>query len=115
MSSLYIKSRAFDNNYPMPSIYTCDGANINPPLEIDGVSKNPKSLALIVEDRDSVIGIYDHWIKWNIPPETVSIAEGIEPVGVSGKGSGGSLKYEGPCPTKGAHRFFQNLRTGLRP
>ena len=59
-----------------------------------------------MHDPDAPIaGGWTHWVKWNIPPKTKIIEEGKEPDGISGKGSGGSLSYEGPCPPSGTHHY----------
>jgi Raf kinase inhibitor-like YbhB/YbcL family protein len=102
---LIIKSPAFQNSSKIPQKFTCDGDSINPPLEISGVPKNTKSLALIVEDPDAPRGTWVHWVKWNISPITAFIKEGENP-GVSGSGTSGKLEYEGPCPPSGTHRYI---------
>lgn len=50
--------------------------------------------------------VWDHWLVWNIPPETTEIIEGKEPTGIHGKGTSGNLKYSGPCPPGGEHHYF---------
>ncbi|MDO8591208.1 MAG: YbhB/YbcL family Raf kinase inhibitor-like protein [bacterium] len=103
---MIIKSSAFENNSNMPAKYTCDGENISPPIEIGGVPAEAKSLALLMHDPDApVSGGWDHWIKFNISPETKIIEEGKEPAGVSGKGTRGNLSYNGPCPPSGTHHY----------
>ena len=62
--------------------YTCDGANINPPLLISNVPEGTKSLVLIMDDPDAVIPagkVWDHWVVFNIPPYTKEIPEGKRP------------------------------------
>lgn len=106
MQRLTITSRAFEQHQLMPAAYTCQGDNISPPLEIEGVPDTTKSFALIMEDPDAPGGLFVHWLKWNIPPALDGFEEGREPPGVSGKGSSGKLSYEGPCPPSGAHRYM---------
>ena len=108
MKTLKIISEAFEENGSIPSKYTCDGMNINPPLEVQGIPKGAKTLVLIVDDPDAPAGVWVHWIKWNIKAtgETTLFEEGKEPAGVSGKNSSGGLSYEGPCPSNGEHRYF---------
>src|SRR5262245_4113201 len=48
--SFEITSSAFKEKAPIPSKYTCDGANISPPLQWAGVPSGTKSLVLIVDD-----------------------------------------------------------------
>ena len=50
---LQIASSAFRPSDSIPSKYTVDGENINPPLSIRGVAKNAKSLVLIIDDPDA--------------------------------------------------------------
>src|SRR3989338_1109061 len=62
-----LASPAFQNNGPIPIEFTCDVADINPPLSISVLPENTKSLSLITEDPDAVVGVFNHWIVWNIP------------------------------------------------
>ncbi|MEK6853201.1 MAG: YbhB/YbcL family Raf kinase inhibitor-like protein [Nanoarchaeota archaeon] len=92
--------------------YTCDGANINPPLLISNVPEGTKSLVLIMDDPDAVIPagkVWDHWVVFNIPPYTKEIPEGEAPKGIRGKGTSGNLDYKGPCPPDRVHRYFFKL------
>ncbi|MDP2641007.1 MAG: YbhB/YbcL family Raf kinase inhibitor-like protein [Candidatus Yanofskybacteria bacterium] len=104
-------SSAFGHNEQIPGKYTCEGEDINPPLEIHNVPDSAKSLVLIMEDPDvpkhlRADGMWDHWVKFNIPPATKMIPEGEEPEGVSGAGTSGNLGYHGPCPSNREHRYF---------
>jgi|TARA_Y100000310_G_scaffold93932_1_gene91515 hypothetical protein len=107
--NMKLTSPAFENNKEMPSEYTCDGANILPELNIDEVPENTKSLALIMDDPDAPVGTWVHWVVWNIPPDTKTIAKGTEPQGTQGKTSFGKPGYGGPCPPFGTHRYFFKL------
>lgn len=104
-----ITSPVFENNKTIPSKYTCDGEDINPPLEIFNVLKGAQGLVLIMDDPDAPVGIWDHWIVFNIPPDTKKIKEGAEPEGVHGMGTSNNLKYHGPCPPGRQHRYFFKL------
>ena len=102
--ALRVRSGAFSHGGHIPPRYTCEGENINPPLEISGLPETTKTLALIVEDPDAPRGTYDHWVTWNIPPNE-AIAENSKP-GVTGRNSFGNNGYGGPCPPNGSHRYF---------
>jgi Raf kinase inhibitor-like YbhB/YbcL family protein len=104
MNKLDIKSPAFEANKKIPKKFTCDGDSISPPLTIEGVSKEAKSLALIFDDPDAVSGTFDHWIIWNIPPSTTQIEENTAP-GVQGLNSGRKIGYYPPCPPSGSHKY----------
>lgn len=111
-------SSAFSHNQSIPSKYTCDGENVNPPLSINGVPENAKNLALIVDDPDAPAGTWVHWTVWNIDPNTKEIAENSVPQGTTqGKTSFGTPGYGSPCPPastqrgepSGTHRYFFKL------
>lgn len=100
-----IKS-VFNEGEKIPSKYTCDGINVNPPLEFIDVPKNAKSLVLIVDDPDSPSKIFTHWILWNIPSDTKGIKENSVPKEArEGTNDFGNIGYGGPCPHIGEHRY----------
>lgn len=109
-----IASSAFKHGGKIPSQYTCDGKNINPPLLISEVPEKAKALALIMDDPDVPEYVrkdrmWVHWVVFNMPPQTSSIGENATPKGTAGKGTSGKLKYEGPCPPDREHRYFFKL------
>jgi Raf kinase inhibitor-like YbhB/YbcL family protein len=104
MKELAVKSPAFENNKLIPSEYTCDGDNVNPPLTIESMPAETKSLVLIVDDPDCPTGTWDHWVVWNIPP-TSKIEENTVP-GIEGMNTARKHSYGGPCPPWGTHRYF---------
>jgi Raf kinase inhibitor-like YbhB/YbcL family protein len=107
LGSIIISSSAFKNGGQIPLIYSCKGKNINPPLQISETPTNTKSLALILEDPDAPIGTFDHWVVYNIPPETKLITEGQQiPKALYGQNSVGKGEYTGPCPPRGTHRYI---------
>jgi len=100
-----VTSSAFYEGGNIPSKFTCDGSDTSPPLQIAGVPSVAKSLVLIVDDPDAPGGLFTHWLVWNIPPQTGSIAEGSAPQGVQGANDFGKSGYRGPCPPPGTHRY----------
>ena len=102
--NLTIRSRAFAHNGQIPSKYTCEGENCNPPVEITDTPPQTKSLALIMEDLDAPRGIFVHWLVWNLAPHN-SITEKTNQ-GIAGTNSFGKIGYGGPCPPSGTHRYF---------
>ena len=103
-SSLRVRSVAFSDGGHIPPKYTCEGENVNPPLEISGIPEETKTLALVVEDPDAPRGVHDHWVVWNIPPNE-AINESSVP-GTSGRNSFGNTGYGCPCPPSGSHRYY---------
>jgi Raf kinase inhibitor-like YbhB/YbcL family protein len=105
-ASMKITSSAFQQGGNIPSKFTCDGTDTNPPLQITGVPPEAKSLVLIVDDPDAPSGLFTHWVVWNISPQTATIAEGSAPKGVHGTNDFGKSGYGPPCPPSGAHRYY---------
>ncbi|MEK9165422.1 MAG: YbhB/YbcL family Raf kinase inhibitor-like protein [Patescibacteria group bacterium] len=106
MGQLQLKSPDFLDQGQISSKYTCDGEDINPPLEISGVPEGAQTLALIVDDPDAPAGDWAHWLLWNIPVEVSKISENSAPLkAVQGKTDFNQNKYGGPCPPSGAHRY----------
>lgn len=109
-SNMQIRSLVFENNQFIPKKYTCDGENINPPLEFKNVPKEAKSLVLIVDDPDAPFRTFTHWIVWNIDPRTTLIDEGKIPSGaIEGINDFGKNSYGGPCPPSGIHHYYFKL------
>ena len=106
---MQLSSGNFGSNASMPTKFTCDGNDINPSLLISGVPEQAKSLVLIMDDPYSSAGCWDHWIVFNMAPALTQIDEGAEPTGMHGLGTSGTLKYHGPCPPSGEHRYFFKL------
>jgi Raf kinase inhibitor-like YbhB/YbcL family protein len=109
-----IISEAFKNETLMDVRFTCNGENVNPSLEFVDVPEEAVSLVLIMDDPDVPAQVREdrlwvHWVKFNIPVTTRIVEENSEPEGVSGVGTGGNLKYHGPCPPDRQHRYFFKL------
>lgn len=105
MKELIVKSPAFEANKPIPRKYSCDGQDINPPMKIEGLPNEAKTLVLIVDDPDAPSGTFDHWVVWNIPASMANIGENAVP-GMEGMNSARQQGYMGPCPPSGTHRYF---------
>ncbi len=109
---MQLRSPSFENNSKIPSKYTCDGEKISPPLNISEVPPSTKSLVLIMDDPDAMKPagkVWDHWIVFNIPPETEEVPEGTEPKGIQGTTSFESTGYGGPCPPDAEHGYIFKL------
>lgn len=102
--SLSVTSTAFSEGEYIPAKYTCDGININPPLDVEGIPSETQSLALIVDDPDAPMGTWVHWVVWNIPVAK-HLAENHIP-GEEGINDFHRQHYGGPCPPGGTHRYF---------
>jgi Raf kinase inhibitor-like YbhB/YbcL family protein len=119
---------AFIEGGEIPKLYTCEGANVSPPLEWSGEPSDTKGFALIADDPDAPAGTWNHWLLWDIPASIHALAQGFKSgtLGVSGASDFGRPGYGGPCPPRGhgPHRYFfkayaldvesLNLRAGAR-
>lgn len=111
---MQITSPVFAHKSPMPSTYTCDGANVNPPLEFSDVPEDARSLVLLMEDPDvpknlKPDGMWDHWVVYNIDPAVTVITENSTPPGMVGLNTSGQNAFAGACPPDREHRYFFKL------
>jgi Raf kinase inhibitor-like YbhB/YbcL family protein len=114
--SLEIDSSAFEAGGNIPARYTCDGEDISPSLSWSEPPTGTESLTLICDDPDAPIGIWNHWVLFNLLPTARSLPENVPPdeivagVGVHGFNSWRRTGYGGPCPPKGSdHRYLFKL------
>ncbi len=101
---LLITSSAFKSMHPIPSKYTCEGDDSNPPIDIMGIPDKAHSLVLVVDDPDAPGNTWVHWLVWNIPI-THHIKENMIP-GEQGWNDFKRNAWGGPCPPSGTHRYF---------
>src|SRR5437868_518490 len=102
-----ISSPAFQEGGTIPEKFSKNGQNVSPELRIEGAPAEAKSLALIVDDPDAPVGLFTHWLVWNIEPKTTEIPEARAPGGsVQGKNDFGDASYGGPQPPSGTHRYY---------
>ena len=116
---LSITSTAFAANGAIPSLHTCEGKDVSPPLAWDGAPANTRSYALIVDDPDAPDPAaprmtWVHWVLYNIPATAGGLPEAVKPAALpSGTREGvndwGRTGYGGPCPPTGRHRYFHKL------
>lgn len=99
-----LTSTEFEDNKFIPKKFTCQGDDVNPPLVIEDIPKDAKSLALIVDDPDATTGTWVHWVVFDIP--VVSKIEENSIPGKQGTNDFGRKDYGGPCPPSGTHRYF---------
>jgi Raf kinase inhibitor-like YbhB/YbcL family protein len=107
-----ITSSAFEEDGIIPAKYTCDGANVSPPLKWEQAPAGVKSFALISDDPDAPIGVWVHWVMWNIPAESNGLPQNVPPTKELPDGSKQGITsarkhgYHGPCPPSGTHRYY---------
>lgn len=112
VTDFQLMSPAFRDGANIPPQYTCKGQNVSPPLNIINCDPQTQSLALVMHDPDAPAGDYVHWLMWDVPSSTETIAANSVPVGaVQGLNSNDGVGYMGPCPPpgSGAHRYMFEL------
>jgi len=124
---LHLTATAFANGQPIPHRHTFDDDNLSPALQWSDVPPATKSLALICDDPDAPVGTWVHWVIYDLPPATVSLAEGVpqspEPANGVKQGVNDFKRtgYGGPAPPPGKpHRYFfklyaLNVKPDLKP
>lgn len=117
---MVLKSPAFSEGEPIPKVYTGEGKDISPALEMSGVPPQAKQFALICDDPDAPTPEpWVHWILYKIPPTLTRLPEAIPPKErletpsvFQGKTSWPDrIGYGGPMPPPGHgwHRYFFKL------
>ena len=114
-----LSSPVFDHEAEIPSVYSCDGDDLSPPLSWSGVAPGARSLALIVDDPDAPDPAapkmtWVHWVLYNLPVDSTGLPEAVAssalPKGtLEGKNDWKRTGYGGPCPPIGRHRYFFKL------
>jgi hypothetical protein len=115
--TLKLTSSAFDDGAAIPLPYTCEGANISPPLSWSGAPAGTRSFVLIVDDPDAPDPrapkmTWVHWVVCNLPPETAGLnaaASDLPAEALVGLNDWKKAAYGGPCPPIGRHRYFHKL------
>ena len=115
-NALEITSSAFKNGAYIPEKYSCKGEDISPPLKWVDIPEGTRSFALICDDPDAPVGIWIHWVIFNIPENVFVLQENLSSKGtlengsIQGKNSWGKIGYGGPCPPPGKpHRYYFKL------
>lgn len=103
-ATLYIFSEKFVNGGLIPAKYTCDAENINPPLDIENLPKETKSLVVMLEEISKEETHSLLWLQYNIPAKNWINED--EKKGEIGLNMFNESTYIGPCPKSGIHRYL---------
>lgn len=122
LSSMQVSSPAFEEGGRIPKKHTGEGEDTSPPLAWTQVPDGTRSFAVICHDPDAPVvssGGYGfvHWVLYNIPGKTKSLAQGVSDY-TTGPSDFGKSGYGGPMPPNGhgTHRyFFWVLALGREP
>lgn len=100
LTKLDLTSNAFQNGQPIPTQFTCDGADQTPELRWSDPPASTKSFALVIDDPDAPSGTFRHWGVFDIPASARAIGGG-QRVGTEVANDFGKTGYGGPCPPMG--------------
>jgi phosphatidylethanolamine-binding protein (PEBP) family uncharacterized protein len=102
LGKIALTSSAFKAGGAIPTRYTCDGANVSPPLEWQGVPKGTAELFLLAIDLSGSASDAIQWAVAGIPPSASGLPAGSLPAGaVVGLNSAGKASWDGICGAKG--------------
>jgi Raf kinase inhibitor-like YbhB/YbcL family protein len=110
-ATLTVSSTDFSEGETIPDQYTCNGANISPPLSWEGAPPGTQSFAVIMDDPDAPSGDFVHWVLYDIAATTTSLqaavpaGEQVPGVGTHGVNGANQPGYIGACPPSGEHRY----------
>ncbi len=114
--SFNLESSAFQDGGEIPKKFTCEGADVSPPLTWGEPPAGTKSLALITDDPDAPAGTWVHWVMYDLEPQARHLQEGVAKsetvsgTGRQGLNDFGKTGYGGPCPPPGKpHRYYFKL------
>jgi len=116
--SWVLTSSAFENDRNIPSLYTCDGKNISPPLSWTKPPDGTAELALVCNDPDAPMGNWIHWVLYALPADQGSLPPAVPNADVllnlggakQGENTSGGIGYTGPCPPPGpTHHYHFRL------
>jgi Raf kinase inhibitor-like YbhB/YbcL family protein len=114
--SFNLESTVFKEGGDIPQKFTCDGADVSPPLKWENPPQGTKSVALIADDPDAPVGTWVHWVIYDLDPQLTELREGmaklekIPGIGKQGLNDFRKVGYGGPCPPPGKpHRYYFKL------
>lgn len=111
---IMLTSPAFGEGGLLDQTYTCEGANVAPPLVISAVPPDTAELAIVVTDA----GGFVHWAVAGIPPTVTSVEAGLlPPEAVIARSDGGIEGWDGPCPPPGGgqHAYDFTVHATIEP
>jgi hypothetical protein len=119
-ATMKLSSTAFAAGAAIPARYTCDGADVSPPLAWSAAPHGAKSFALVVDDPDAPDPKaprmrWVHWVVYDLPADAKTLREGVHSVedlpgsAHIGRNDWKKAAWGGPCPPIGRHRYFFTL------
>ena len=118
-SAFTLTSPAVSPGGAVPSLHTCEGDDVSPPLVWSDPPPGTRSLALLVDDPDAPDPaaprmVFAHWVLYGLPPAAGGLPQGVSAAALprgthQGTNDFRRVGYGGPCPPIGRHRYFFKL------
>ncbi len=113
LTTMQLKSDAFEQDTLMPSRFTGEGEDVSPSLAWENPPQGTKAFAVICHDPDAPLvssnGTYGfvHWVLYNIPEDVMHLEEGTD-LYTTGINDLGKTGYNGPMPPNGhgLHNYY---------
>jgi Raf kinase inhibitor-like YbhB/YbcL family protein len=109
---LTVTSPAFKDGGIIPGKYSCLGGNTSPQINWTNGPHKTAYYILILDDQDTPVKPFSHWVLYNIRGNITELHEGISTNGIldtgaiQGRNDRMKLGYFGPCPPVGdAHQY----------
>lgn len=118
VDELTLTSTAFTDGGFLDAEFTCEGANVPPPLTIRGVPATAAELAIVVLDRDAEgAGGFVHWVVTGIDPSIGLLEGGAPPGAIAARTDSGVEGWDGPCPPAddGPHDYVFTVYAAAEP
>ena len=102
-ATLQVTSSAFAAGAEIPTEYTCEGPDAQPPLAWSGAPAQTKAYAVIVDDPDAPdpAAPKQTWVHL----VATTTATSLGPDATLGTNDFGKTAWGGPCPPIGRHRY----------
>lgn len=101
-----LTSSAFADGDAIPREFSCDAADVSPPLAWTGVPAGTAALVLVVDDPDA--RGFVHWIVLDLAGNDGDLPKGVGPTAAppqQGRNDFGKVGWGGPCPPSGTHHY----------
>lgn len=123
---MVLSSPAFADGDRIPDQYTCEGADLSPPLVWSHVPEGTEAFVLICDDPDAPGGTWRHWLLVDVPGHLrgweQDLSDGLKLLpgdARHGLNSWGRAEWGGPCPPSGPVHHYEftlyALSSTLRP
>jgi Raf kinase inhibitor-like YbhB/YbcL family protein len=111
--TMRLTSSAFAQGDKIPTRFTCDGADVSPPLAWSGAPAGTRSFCLVCSDPDAPAGVWFHWAIFDIPGDATRLPEHLPVEHAAMRQALNDFHrpgYRGPCPPHGHGRHHYQFK-----